>query len=468
LGIPLVAMPGRLTGLAGRSFPKGSGRFAVVVLLGLVIAIAGGTSRYDSPTQAIVRLAAIVALATSLWPLDLGPLARHARLVAGIALAWLLIALQLVPLPPSWWAALPGHGLYARIAQASGAVVWRPLSLVPGLTINALFALLPATAAAIAALFLDTRGRVRLTLALAALGTGSAVLGLMQLAAGGVALHLYTASTSDSPVGLFANPNHHAAFLAALLPTIGTSAGLPLRDGTRPGPVLGIALGAAVLMLLALLLTGSRMGLLLAVIGSAGAVAAFRAGGGRLPGHGRRRRLAALGLGTMLLVAIGGAALKGGAIQRFASTDRMSEIRLLTLKPLLRTAAAYMPLGAGFGTFDPVYRRFEPDALLSTIYLNEAHDEPMQIAIEGGVPALVLLALFLLWWTRAAWRIARWPGRASRRRSLAIAALSATVVLMMASLVDYPLRTPLAGMVFALACVEMARGAAVARAGDEG
>jgi len=462
-----VAALGDLAGRTGRSFPNGSGRFAVVLLLGLGIAIAGGTSRYDSPAQAIARLAAIAALAASLWPLDFTPLVRYARLLAGVALAWLLIALQLVPLPPSWWAALPGHDLYARIARTSGAVAWRPLSLVPDLTVNALFALLPVTAVVIAALFLDTRGRIRLTLALATLGTASAVLGLMQLAAGGLALHLYAASTSDSPVGLFANPNHHAAFLAALLPTIGVSAGLRLRGGARPGPVFAIALGAAVLMLLALLLTGSRMGLLLAVIGGVGAIAAFRAAGGRLPGHGRRRRLAALGLGAMLLVAILGAALEGGAIHRFASTNRMGEIRLLTLPPLVRTASTYMPIGAGFGTFDPVYRRFEPNALLSTIYLNEAHDEPMQLAIEGGLPALALLALFLTWWTRAAWRITRWPARSSRRRALAVAALSATSVLMMSSLVDYPLRTPLAGMVFALACVEMARGAAAATAGDE-
>ena len=83
------------------------------------------------------------------------------------------------------------------------------------------------------------------------------------------------------------------------------------------------------------------------------------------------------------------------------------------------------------------------------------------------VLALALLALFQLWWMRAAWRIVRWPARASRRRALAIAALTATAVLMASSLVDYPLRTPLAAMVFAFACVEMARGAAAAQTGEE-
>ena len=123
---PLAAALGRLAGRAGRAFPKGDVRLAIVLLLALVIALAGGSSRYDAPSQAVVRLAAIAALAASLWPLDLTPLARHARLFVGIALAWLLVALQLMPLPPSWWATLPGHGLYDRIAHVSGAVGWRP------------------------------------------------------------------------------------------------------------------------------------------------------------------------------------------------------------------------------------------------------------------------------------------------------------------------------------------------------
>ena len=59
-----------------------------------------------------------------------------------------------------------------------------------------------------------------------------------------------------------------------------------------------------------------------------------------------------------------------------------------------RRRRSFLPFGAGFGTFDPVYRRFEPDALLSTIYLNQAHNEPMQLAMEGGIPALALLLVF--------------------------------------------------------------------------
>jgi len=86
--------------------------------------------------------------------------------------------------------------------------------------------------------------------------------------------------------------------------------------------------------------------------------------------------------------------------------------------------------------------------------MNQAHNEPLQLAIEGGVPALILLLLFLAWWAQAAWRIAV-PAEPGRRRAIARAAFSATVMLMLSSLVDYPLRTPLLSALFAVACIEM-------------
>ena len=46
------------------------------------------------------------------------------------------------------------------------------------------------------------------------------------------------------------------------------------------------------------------------------------------------------------------------------------------------------------------------------------------------------------------------------RRPIAIAALTVTIILMAKSLVDYPLRTPLLGGLFVLACLEMARSTA--------
>jgi hypothetical protein len=433
-------------------------RLMIMVRLGIALACAGGASRHDEDLQTPMRLMAILALAMSFWPLEFEALRPHRWMIGAIVGVYLLLAAQMVPLPPALWAMLTGHAVYARIAAGAGQIVWRPLSLTPDLTRNALFALLPATAAGLGALYLDFRGRTWLAWGIVGLAMASAALGLVQLSAGGTAFHIYRESGVDSPVGLFANRNHQAALLACALPFIGAIAGMRVRDGADPRRILGVALAIAILLLFALVSTGSRMGLVLATIGTTGALGCYRASGHRLVPRRWRTGLVATGIAAALVAVVGLAALRGGAITRLAATDTVSETRAAMVAPLLATARAFMPLGAGFGSFDAVYRQFEPASLLSTIYMNEAHDEPLQLAIEGGVPALALLLLFLVWWGRTGWRVmaATPPGR---RRTLGIAAMSVTIILMASSLVDYPLRTPLLGAIFAIACIEMARAA---------
>lgn len=440
----------------GRAYDAGY-RLLVVALFGLFLAVAGGASRSDEDLQPLVRCAAIAAIAASLWPLKFEVLRRHWRAAAIVGAAYLLILLQLTPLPPGLWAALPGHAVYAAIASEAGVVVWRPLSLTPDLTLDALGALLPATAAALAALHLDFRGRVRLAQAVVVLACLSGLLGLAQLASGG-GLRLYRETSADSAVGLFANRNHQAALMACALPLTGAIAGMRLREGAGRGPILALAAAVSVLLVLALVSTGSRMGLLLGVVGCTGGISAWRLCGGRLWPRAPAARWATAGGAAMLLTTIGLAAARGGAVERLSWGDIASETRVAMIRPLLATAKAFLPFGAGIGSFDSVYRRFEPNALLSTIYMNQAHNEPLQLAIEGGAPALLLLGLFIAWWTRTTGR-ALWSAQGVRRRAMAAAAATVAVILMSSSLVDYPLRTPLLGALFAVACVELALAA---------
>jgi hypothetical protein len=442
-------------------------RLAVMALFGLILVWAGGASRYDEDQQMLVRLAAIAAIVASLWPLETGALRRYHRSIGGMALLYVILLLQLVPLPPGLWAQLPGHAVYARIAEAAGVVQWRPISLTPDLTVNALLALLPVTAAVLGALYLDPPGRRLVAQWIVAAACCSGVLGLIQLGIGGGVLHFYRESSADSAIGLFANRNHQAALLACALPLTGAVVGLGVRDSRDHRIVLVIGASAIGLLLLALVSTGSRMGLVLGVLGLLGAGWCYRASGQPILPARPAARIAAALVSAGMVTAIALAAIRGGAIGRLAVIDTASETRAEMLGPLFAMARTFMPLGAGFGSFDSVYRQFEPDALLSTIYMNQAHNEPMQLAIEGGVPALLLLGLFLCWWTMAALRVVR-ADVPFKRRTMGIAAVVVTAILMMSSLVDYPLRTPLLGAVFAIACVEMMRttGPREMRAGD--
>ena len=430
-------------------------RLFTLAVFALVLAFAGGASRFDEDQQAVVRIAAVAVLLISFWPLDLDPLLRRPGLLLAALAAYLLLLLQLIPLPPAVWAGLPGHGPYAAVAAQAGAVGWRPLSLTPDLTLNALYALLSATAAGVAALYLDSRQRIWLARGVVAIAGLSAVIGLIQTAAGEGALHFYRITSDDAPVGLLANRNHQAALLACALPLIGALLGPPRRHAGDPRPGLILALGMAAVLVLAIISTGSRMGLALCLLGSLGGVAAYKAAGRRLLPARPAFRLALASAAMLVLAAVALAAARSGALERLAHTNRVNETRVAMLEPLLATARAFMPFGSGFGSFDSVFRRFEPDSLLSTIYMNQAHNEPMQLVIEGGLPALLLLAAFAGWWLWSAVKLAR-RREPSGGKALTVGWITATAILMASSLVDYPLRTPLLSAVFAVACVEIA------------
>jgi hypothetical protein len=425
-------------------------RMAVAVVLVLAVALFGGASRADEAAQLPVRIAAIGVLAASLWPLGPAALRRNLHLVLFASACAALPLVQLVPLPPAIWAGLPGHALYAQIAEATGTTGWRPMSLTPDLTVNALLALLVPAAALVAALHLDAHGRKIIAIAFVAAGLLSALLGLAQLGVPGDQLRLFANTSENAPVGLFANRNHQAALLACTFPLC--AAVVPVSERGR-GRLLvaGLLVLAALLVSAVLFLTASRMGAVLWMVGVVGA-------GWTLHARGSLRRPASLAAlaawcagAVAVMLAAGALLFDSEMLERFRTEDIAADTRGAALPSLLVTARAFFPAGAGFGAFDGVYRQFEPDALLSTIYLNQAHNEPLQLAIEGGLPALVLLFVFVVWWARTAWRVG-W----SRRRGLPRAAIVVTALLMVSSLVDYPLRTPLLAALFVVCCAVMA------------
>lgn len=409
----------------------------------------------DEIARLPVRLAEIAGLAANLWPLDFAAPRANRRLVAFALACLALPLLQLVPLPPDVWAGLPGHSVYAEIARATATVGWRPLSLAPDLTVNAAQALVVPIAAGAATLYLDRDGRKVGAAAFALLALASAILGLAQLGVSGDLLRLYRHTSENAPVGLFANRNHQAALLACAFPL--GAARLPARIARRaPWLALSLLAPAAILLSAVLFLTGSRMGLLLWIGGLLGAAWVLHTRGLLHRPQGAAA-LAGWSLAGGLALAVVAAAVlfDGELVHRFRARDFAADTRWIALPSLLATARAFFPTGAGFGSFDSVYRQFEPDALLSTIYLNQAHNEPLQLAIEGGFPAIALLLAFVVWWTRISARLLR-RGGASPKRGLPRAAAVVTALLMISSLVDYPLRTPLLASLFAFCCVEMA------------
>ena len=427
---------------------------ACAVAFLIVLASLGGASRADELQQSMVRLAAILVIAAALWPLDFTAFRDARTPVIGFGIAYLLLIVQLIPVPPGLWARMPGHQVYALVAQQTNSLGWRPWSLSPDRTLNALAALLPATAIGLLTLALDFRGRLVVARLIVGIAACSALLGMLQFAGGGTALHLFRITSENSPVGLFANRNHEAVLLACALPLVAALTSIRMRQEDASRRKLVIAGAVTVLLIMGIASSGSRMGLALGLVGLAAAAAIFLVSAPKA--SMKNVRIASGGMAALAAtVPIALLLMRGGAIQRLGS-DPVDQTRLAALAPMLRAARAFFPFGAGFGTFEPVYRRFEPDALLSTIYLNQAHNEPAQLAIEGGAPALVLLLIFLVWWGHAALRSVT-PRGSATRRALGMAMAAVSLILMSSSLVDYPLRTPLLSGIFAVACVELVR-----------
>ncbi len=446
-------------------FPRDAFRYAIVCAWLAVLAMTGGASRADESQQTIVRLAALVLILVTLWAPQWDRLRgqRPPLLFAGACVA--LVALQLVPLPFGVWRDLPGHGFYASLVEPLAVPpASRPWSMTPDLTVNALLACLPALATLTAILSMPRTDRSLLVLPVFLLSIVGAILGLAQIAGGDATpLALYRTTNSDVAVGFFANRNHHALMMAIGISLLGPIHFLLATRSTVRTMALPFVIAMGSLLGLSVLATGSRVGLIASALAAFGTVLWSRGIGKRRDRPGRMRRKERLLVAAAVILPIGllTLAITGShalALQRLLHTQTAEESRYTWLPALVRTARAFFPFGSGFGSFDPVYRRFEPIDLLNPHYANEAHNDLMQIAIEGGLPALCLLAVFLAWWmTRGLALLRHDRAHGVTRRDMGRLGLLQSGLILGSSLLDYPLRTPLIGSVFVMACVAMLR-----------
>lgn len=438
---------GSESGEAGRAFD--TAKFGVLALLILATFFAGGSARVDVSALVWLRPLTVICLTTFLL-LNSIAIARFLYPSAALLLAFAAtMAIQLVPLPGAVWAGLPGHQMFTD-APFFVASSWRPISLAPDLTWNSMLALLTPLAALVGIGVLTDRHRYWvLTLALL-IGGASVVLGIFQLF-GGKSAGLYFSSDVDfgMPIGFFANRNHQAAMLATLLPLLRVWA-LHHRASGGSGIRYGvIAAAAAAVILPVILLTGSRSGLILAFVGAASALAISPVRfGKRQPTLSWVWLFGAIAASAGLLAVF---VLSGRAdtIARMAGFAAKNEQRLEYLPKMIEIVQNFAPFGSGFGTFDLVFRAYEPAEFLNPTYFNHAHNELVELAMTGGVLPLLVVAGFLLLWARSAMRVWRCP----EDDVIYVGRAASVIVLMilLASLTDYPLRTPAIAIYFSIA-----------------
>ena len=70
----------------------------------------------------------------------------------------------------------------------------------------------------------------------------------------------------------------------------------------------------------------------------------------------------------------------------------------------------HVVLGSGVGSFPRLYPQYEDQAAVSLTFVNHAHNDYIEIALEAGLPGIVLVVSFLMWWggrAVSAWRTPR-------------------------------------------------------------
>jgi O-antigen ligase len=311
--------------------------------------------------------------------------------------------------------------------------------------------LVPTVAIFLGTLTLGHEERRLLSLVLIAMGVVSVFVGLMQLAGGADSvLRFYAVTNTTEAVGFFANRNHFAALLyTALLFAFCWMADASIAISqqsrwTTADSRSVIYFAGSIVSFIALLagqlMARSRAGLILSIVAL---LAGFASGMGDRQMHINKRRSKFLfgAVAVTVIFFLQFALLR--ILDRFGP-DTVSDARVTIVRNTISAARAYMPFGSGLGTFVPVYQLFEKPADISVTYVNHAHNDFLELWLEAGIPGLLLLMIFIGWLvgqTIVVWRKKCETNGERIDCNLMKSAAVVLVLLLLHSLVDYPLRT---------------------------
>jgi O-Antigen ligase len=430
----------------------------LVLFVVLVTLICGGGTRQGLWSDALAQIVSLPLLAVASFRLKALP-SSQLRLPLFLIFAVVLVpVLQLVPLPPGLWTILPGRAEVAEAYKAAGmSLPFLPISLEPLTTLRSVLSLLPAVAVFLGVFCLRRGTEFRWVLLLiflvAIVGVG---LELMQLV-GGVhsPLRFYNITDVHRGVGLFANSNHQAAFLYAVIPYAAIWAILPRRDQSARR-VFRLTFSAILLIVLVIGLpaTLSRAGVFLGLV--AGLCSILLAAS--LTTGAERRRIIKVGAAAntvaLLLAFQFGFA---GIAERISSTVSSSDLRWPLVSVTAKAAKDYFPVGSGTGTFAPIYQRYESLGSLQESYVNRAHNDWVESWLEGGLASAAVVCVLVACYVFLAYR--SWCTADPNSRFVAYGrAGSICVGLLLAhSIVDYPLRTTALMVMVAISCAFMLR-----------
>jgi O-antigen ligase len=401
--------------------------------------------------ELVVELAALVAVVLWAW------LARRDRgyphpetdrpLLILAALFVAIPLIQLVPLPPAIWHALPGRETERQALALVGAEnAWMPISVSPTRTFASLLSLIPPVAMLYFVSRLTVRERSKLLGLLAALALLSVVVGAIQLASGnGNWLRFYETTNYGFATGFQAYRNAEADLLIvssmALAAWAVSSRRVMQSNQARLTVILLI-----VVIWLAVVMTGSRSGVGMILIAFVTCLI-FVMRRGRL--SGRRIPIAAAAALSLLVVA--GVVLQENVrVERtIARFDDLQDTRPRIWADTWYAIGQHWPVGSGMGTFRPVFDAAERLEFVRPTYANRAHNDYLEYLLEAGLAGALFVVAAIVF---AVYRIVGMLRRdeSGKVRAQALVVAGSLLALVLHSLVDYPMRSQSLGVVAGL------------------
>jgi len=461
----------------------------VVILIALLLLLAPLFRAGNTPVASLMlQWLALAVLVASLWAPRALPLSRGET--AFILLLALTPLLYLIPLPTTFIDALPGRDLYVAglallapisdaasqtatdaVTQAAAptsaaatdtvAPALKPLSITPQLTRAAGLALLVPLAVFIGSRALGARGLLLLAQLLLVIAVLEAILGLVQYgtAQSGDMILAVSGRSGNSAVGTYANRNHLAGLLAMTLPvTLALLYDSLGRERSASGSghwrrraaFLGSARGnaallyaaAALILLVGVVFTRSRMGISMVILGVLLTTLLFarRIGGSNTFGVTGSVIAIALGFG----IAIGLAPV----LDRFSVAGLTEDGRVELFSAALLRIGQLFPVGTGPGTFPSAFPPVQPVGF-GALFPNHAHNDYLEWIMDAGIVAVVLIVLALILYLRQ-WTRVYSRNEWTRSRFLQAGAGIGLLLIALHELVDYNLAIPANQAYFAL------------------
>lgn len=341
---------------------------------------------------------------------------RAVRLALVLGLVVLAIAVQALPLPADWVAALSPrrNALLRELELGYRPAPRQTLSIDPARTM-----IVVMLATCLALFFVGATRVIRrvplewLVSQLMGLAVALAVVGIVQRAffdpKNPVVYGFWHPRAGGNPFGPFINRNHFAGWMVMTLPIVAMYAVSTIRDAKRPAAgglstwlrwlttVDGnrvLLIGAATLAMGAsLVLTGSRSGVASFAVSMAVMLAFVL---GRV--SETRHRIAAI---SYVALVLGGAVAWAGSdviLARFADAPDAFGARLNAWRDTTAMFGDFWPFGVGLGAYARAMLVYQTGDRL--LMYAQAHNDYLQLAAEGGllvlVPALMLVAIIVM------------------------------------------------------------------------